>query len=521
MIGRILAKLGRAQLAARAKGAWETLALGSSLRPWALGALALTVLALGANVWLGALNQDEGWYLYAARRVMVGEVPHRDFFFTQGLVFPCFYALFGWLWSSFGVLGGRVFTAALSLAALFLADGAVVSGCRREEERWQARLVLWALLGLNLWYSYFTVIPKAYALCTLGLAGVLRLLTARQDSGALDPLCTLLGGVLCALLADVRLSMGVLILAVGAWLVLRRAWVGRCSAFWFAAGAALGLAAAFGPELIGWPRALLEAQQFHAARASMGVLGRVGALARWMRFNPVLVGLGLLIGWLRLTGRPALKAASAERGLLGELWLVCAAALGAIHLCAPVPYDDYQVPTTLPLAMAVAAAFTRLPFESMRLALAKVAPLSALLLTCAASPIAQDWVALPQDRFWVRFKAEPDLVALRRIGRELRALAAARGTRQLWTQETYLAVEAGLEVPRGLEMGPFSKPQPLDVRPPLAAWAGYTYALRFPDLAPAPDCARRRAALSQAYPKILLTCPDFGQGHTQLTIAER
>ena len=84
------------------------------------------------------------------------------------------------------------------------------------------------------------------------------------------------------------------------------------------------------------------------------------------------------------------------------------------------------------------------------------------------------------------------------------------------------AVEAGLDVPRGLEMGPFSKPSALNPAvTPLAAWSGYTYALHFPDLTPAPDRAERLAALRAAYGRTLAEFPDFGQGHTTLILAER
>ena len=58
----------------------------------ALAGFAFAVLAFAA-VWLGGLNQDEGWYLYAARLVGEGKLPYRDFFFTQGPVLPFIYSV--------------------------------------------------------------------------------------------------------------------------------------------------------------------------------------------------------------------------------------------------------------------------------------------------------------------------------------------------------------------------------------------------------------------------------------------
>ena len=61
-----------------------------NLGGWIPAVLALIVAACVAvlSVWWGAVNQDEGWYLYAARLVGEGKLPYRDFFFTQGPVLP-------------------------------------------------------------------------------------------------------------------------------------------------------------------------------------------------------------------------------------------------------------------------------------------------------------------------------------------------------------------------------------------------------------------------------------------------
>ena len=70
-------------------------------------------------VWFGSLNQDEGWYLYAARMVSEGYMPYRDFFYTQGPLMPIVYSLFGWVWNSWGLLGARIMTAAVGLISIF------------------------------------------------------------------------------------------------------------------------------------------------------------------------------------------------------------------------------------------------------------------------------------------------------------------------------------------------------------------------------------------------------------------
>ncbi|MBR4317368.1 MAG: hypothetical protein IKT85_01300, partial [Kiritimatiellae bacterium] len=155
-----------------------------TLSQWVLATLGGVLLCYLANVLLGSLNQDEGWYLYAARLVMSGELPHRDFFFTQGLVMPIVYAAFGWLWSALGVMGGRLFTAALSIVALILAGKTVERCCTKREDALLVRLVFTALLGLNLWFSYFTTIPKAYGLCIFVMAlGFHCLATVREGQG--------------------------------------------------------------------------------------------------------------------------------------------------------------------------------------------------------------------------------------------------------------------------------------------------------------------------------------------------
>ena len=79
--------------------------------PWLLAFGAAACLSVVALLW-GGLNQDEGWYLYAAQLVHDGKLPYRDFFFTQGPTMPFVYSVLSPLWRSAGsplqgLLGGR------------------------------------------------------------------------------------------------------------------------------------------------------------------------------------------------------------------------------------------------------------------------------------------------------------------------------------------------------------------------------------------------------------------------------
>ena len=77
---------------------------------WIL-AVVVAVFSSVLAVWWGGVNQDEGWYLYAARLVGEGKVPYRDFFFTQGPILPYIYSAL----PIHGLLSGRLATIGFSL----------------------------------------------------------------------------------------------------------------------------------------------------------------------------------------------------------------------------------------------------------------------------------------------------------------------------------------------------------------------------------------------------------------------
>src|SRR5690554_5340670 len=124
--------------------------------PMTMGAgLLLALCIYGFNLWFGNLNQDEGWYLYAALERSEGRLPYRDFFFTQGPVLPWVYGWLAPVWAGFGLVGGRALTAVLGLAGGGL-SAALAAAVSPRATRRLAALTAFLLTSGNLYHSYFT-----------------------------------------------------------------------------------------------------------------------------------------------------------------------------------------------------------------------------------------------------------------------------------------------------------------------------------------------------------------------------
>jgi len=157
-----------------------------------------------------------------------------------------------------------------------------------------------------------------------------------------------------------------------------------------------------------------------------------------------------------------------------------------------------------------------------------------------SSPVNQDWVIRGRDRIWWRTKEIPDLLALQEVGGLLRESIAPGD--QLLTQDTYLAVEADLSVPSGMELGPFcyypdmerEEAETLHVLntemllelinsgvAPYAAFSGYGLSIKSPDITELSE--GEQEVLWQAVRAnygLVLRVPYFGQAHTTLDIMQ-
>ena len=456
-----------------------------------LAAFGFACLAAAA-VWMGGLNQDEGWYLYAANLVVEGEMPYRDFFYTQGPMLPIVYSAFTWIWKSFGILGARVFTLAIGAFGILLA-AALARRLAPEGHRGEAAVATLLLLGSNLYHVYYVTIPKTYALAALFvMAGFVFLSKAVADCGRTSLASfawAFVSGVSLAFASGTRISLGAILCVVGTYLLVvavrGREW--RVFAG-FVVGGLGALALVYGPFLIseGGRAGLVAAQKFHAARGGFDPVWTVGSLSRLVRwYLPVFVVLGLGFGgclFARGGGR-------AHR--LAWVSLASFLAVFAVQMLAPFPYEDYQVPIMGLLVVFASVAFAsccECPAADGARAVRTWPLLLVLGMTWATSfgsPLLERWSTNGQDRFWSIKKDKFELAQLRDVARRIEALDP--GGSELFTQDVYLAVETNRRVPKGFEMGPFAVLSDADITKavtettmPVAALSGYCFAIEMP-----------------------------------------
>lgn len=518
----------------------------------ALAALAATALLQAASLWLGDLNQDEGWYLYGAGLVASGQCPYRDFASTQGPVMSYVYALAQPLVQRWGVAGGRAFTGLLGfasfLAAAWLASrlagpSAAGGGGDASARAGAARAAVLTLLlaGVNVFQCYFGTIVKTYSLAALCL--VLGFVALSRAEGRRAGPWALAAGVAMMLAAGTRLSALLAPAATALALLVARGGDRRACgwrAAGFVAGAAIGGAVVFLPFLVAAPEPFwFGVVAYHAGREPGGLLPALaykgGFVARLGLAYSAALGIALALAGHRLFGARRPPPGPAAHWLMPALWS-SVLAVTAVHFAAPFPYDDYQAMIYPLFAVGVGVALER--------RVRAFWPLPAVAAVCAllalSSPVLQGWFIGPRDRIWWPLKKASPLMVLRATAASLRAQPEYRAGDVLLTQDPYLAVEAGLRLPRGLELGQFSYfpdwedaradrcrvlnhrgfRELLDTCPaPLAAFSGYGFAIRSPEVQPLDGEESRELweRLERRYARWSSVAP-FGQADTELRL---
>lgn len=519
------------------------------------GLIAFTLILFGLTAFWAPLNQDEGWYLYAARLVSQGQMPYRDFFYTQGPVMPYVYAACQPFISLFGLLGGRFITAFFGFGAILFAAETAANCVQRTEERIGTRCIVWALAASSLYHITFLTIPKTYGLCALLIAAAYYAMShctkqAIHDNKSPPPQVTLtlsglfIGGVLLALATGVRLSIGILLPITGIWLIcMRKRLAGRFGWLAFGLGGGISLIAIFTPFLVNDFDAFCFAQSFHTGREHGGLLFDIGSLLRLLRAYFPVAGLLIALFIKRHFDPHDQLIQPGNRSALVELWLWATGGviISNILLC-PMPYDDYNVPIMLLPMMVVGISFAAIPKRLARLRMTLVTIGCCICLWLPASPLIQEWFILRTDAFWPILRGTSQLESLTLAAEPISDILKPAET--LLTQDLYLAIEANRNVPEGFAMGPFSYFPHIDTdtarryhvhntqtlleeirtgSSPMIALSGYSFRLEAP-LFPyrtkkqIPSILRQTIEAYYPHSHEIYQHPSFGQNDTGLSI---
>ena len=529
------------------------------------------------SLFLGDLNQDEGWYLYAARMVSRGQFPFLDFASTQGPVMPIVYVLAQPFVNLWGLAGGRLFTAMLGLLtalsaawlASMLTEGTDTSKTQVTKSR-VAALIAFILVGTNLYQVYYTTMIKTYALTGLLIVIGFILLIRALRVGGLVPL--FFSGLLFAFASATRSSAFVLLPILFGGLVVGRVWGNRQKRIswlqisFFVFGGLSGGCIAFLPFLLKAPQATwFGLVEYHSQRqAAEGIIQSLaykgGFVLRLIGFYFVPIALAMA-AVLKKQGMSAVVCEGGSReqgagrdepvGLRPPLSFLWGGVIGVtlLHILAPFPYDDYQVIIYPIFAAALSVVLARLvagaiwPTNSIltpRLGLiALVFVLS--IAHSLSSPLLQGWLLAKRDRIWWPMKSETSLKKLQRVGSMIDEMTETGDL--ILTQDTYLAVEADLDVPKGLELGPFSYyPEMSDDKADachvlnrdkmrrllmgseasVAAFSEYGLVIKSPEIIELPidEQAELWRMIEMNY-SLVEEIPEFGQAGTQLRILKK
>jgi hypothetical protein len=330
----------------------------------------------------------------------------------------------------------------------------------------------------------------------------------------------------------------------------------------FGIGGALGLGIILGSWFVIAPVGFkFGVFEYHTLRSAGGLMPalvyKAGFISRLVQAYLFAIVAGLaLLAWryfFPTTGNTAaanFQSLEDKEGATGirqspvtfAIWLSLAA-ITLVHFAAPFPYDDYQVPLFPLFAAVLAAAAVSLiawQFDEARAVKACGWLLVVVFLGSAAaagsSQMNMDWFIRGRDRIWWRMKDQPPIAKLRQAANFVRTVVP--DAKEILTQDSYLAIEAGLGVPHGLEMGPFSyfpnfsdeRAEALHVvnekglrdilrttQAPIAAISGYGFAIACPEVSElSKDEQKELQSLVESRYTPAGVMSDFGQGSTTL-----
>jgi hypothetical protein len=394
----------------------------------------------------GRINNDEGWYLYAARLVYEGSVPYRDFAFFQAPLLPYLYglpqALFG---GSIGV--GRATSLLLDLFMVAL-------GTRLSFERGGRLAGAVFLVGISstpfaMWVLATT---RTEPLSAALLMTITFLLLRRPPR-----IATTAGVLVAAVLLAATRASAIPVALLAAALALFRA----PRAHLLALAPALVVAAIVSIPVIldpgaAWFNVYTSQADRHdqlAPAPLWGVWDHLTSRANTWVLTSTFHGLLPPLALACALGAVADRVIGSGRGV-ARVFPTGSVTIAAIGLVAYLPnlfprqgYAEYFAPSFCVLYVLLAGtigSWYRACSDGAR----RVAAAALAGLFLAQLPV---FVSGIDARI---SEEESDIDQLRDVARYLLGVVPAGG--RLATLDTYLAVESGLRLPRGWEMGLFS-----------------------------------------------------------------
>ena len=311
------------------------------------------------------------------------------------------------------------------------------------------------------------------------------------------------------------------------------------------------LAGEYFPFAVKAPKALWFAlYEYHAGREPGNVLAyKAGFISRLVQSYFICASIIaiLAISFFKKTANP--EKEQNHKLFIPFLIIVSVVLVSAVHFMAPFPYDDYQA-MIFPLFAAgiVVVAEYRLSMLIQR----ENAPRNYLLIAAAvflvstaaafSSSMNEKWFIGERDKIWWPVRKEAPIKTLKRAAEIVRILAP--DDKVLLTQDIYLAVETGMKVPHGLELGPFSyfpnwsreKAESCHVlnrqmfleliekcEANIAAFSGYGLAIQAPEIKELPkdEVFLLKRSLLERYESAECDIRNFGQADTELVIFKK
>ena len=423
--------------------ATNKLSAGPWLRRCAIGVVLLYFISAFGHVFFGSMNADEGFYAVAARAVMQGEMPYRDFGYTQTPLLPFINGLV-MRFTGYGLFEQRAVNGvwgalALALAAFWLA---------RRTRAWVG-LLLVVLFSLTPGWMYFIHLGKTYAFTALVVVAAAWVFLEQPAGWRRTALIGVLGvvGVGCRLPAAPFFAV--------LWIASLKGGQGTFSLRLLGGGVALAAMAvvALGPFYLAAPEgSVFWTLQFHR----LSVPNRLWHVT-WQSFAALAPAL-----WVAVLC--ALVAVCRRKTTISprEGWVTLAAiAALAANFLPRGAFEEYAVPFLLPLAMSAGVVLHRAFsseshfFMRMQMMLIGVGALiTAPLIRLTYVPV----MPLNVVSLWL-----PPGVPSFRVDLPALLWEASRrvtlwvpGGQPLIGPNIILAVEAGLPVPSTLRMGGFS-----------------------------------------------------------------